>query len=136
MAQQQFLVDQMKAIPHTDFSDEDAMRVLAIIAFYAAHQTANSEVNKPARSPEVAAAVPARQQFYVQQTATYITRFLAKEVTGGPALDNVARIRCPEQLTQKMTAILAGTVTSMAPMACHDNRRTDSIISGLLSRLA
>jgi hypothetical protein len=67
LAQQQFLVDQMKAIPHTDFSDEDAMRVLAIIAFYAAHQTANSEVNKPARSPEVAAAVPARQQFYVQQ---------------------------------------------------------------------
>jgi len=113
LAQQQFLVDKMRAIPNTDFSDEDAMRVLAFISFYAAHQTANSTVNKSAQSPEVAAAVAARQQFYVQQTATYITRFLAKEDTGGPALDNVARILCPEQLTQKVTAMRAGKVSSM-----------------------
>jgi hypothetical protein len=63
---QQFLVDKIKAIPNTDSSDEDAVGVLALHLILCGPPNTDSEVNKLAESPEVAAAVAARHQFYVQ----------------------------------------------------------------------
>ena len=131
-AQQQFWIDKMKAMPSTDFSSEDAKRILAFLSYDASHYAADS-VDKATADPKVTGAIAAGRQFYKAQGCNVCHTIAGEGGSGGPALDSVGRTLTPEKLTQKMMAMRSGTVSSMPPLP---STTTDEQIQSLVAYLS
>jgi mono/diheme cytochrome c family protein len=131
-AQQQFWLDKMKAMPSTDFSNEDAKRILTFLSYDASHHAASSEVANAATDP-VAGAIAAGRQFYKDQSCSTCHTIAGEGGSGGPALDNVGRVLTPEKLTQKMIAMRSGSISSMPPLP---TTTTDEQIQALVAYLS
>jgi mono/diheme cytochrome c family protein len=129
--QQQFWLDKMKAMPSTDFSDQDAKRILAFLSYDASHHVAAPADN--ATDPKAAGPIAEGRQLYKEQSCNLCHAIGGEGGSGGPALDNVGRILTPEKLTQKINAMRAGTVSSMPPLP---STTTDEQIQSLVAFLS